>query len=238
MQTRQVIHTADFIGEAVEWIEDSIAEALQRGRAVIGLCGGGTPRPIYEKLASKTMPWDRIIWTFGDERCVPPDHADSNYRMVKQALFDPARVLAENVIRIQGELPPGEAALNCEMRVRELAGDNEPILRHDLLLLGLGGDGHTASLFPGTTALSESSRLVVENHVVKLDSWRITFTFPLINAAREVVFLVNDESKRAVVEEVLAGEGGHPAIGVQPGKGAVSWLLGFDAGVQPAREQG
>jgi 6-phosphogluconolactonase len=228
MQNRQVIHTADFVKEAVEWIEDSIGEALERGRAVVSLCGGGTPRPIYEALARKSLPWDRIIWTFGDERCVPPDHAESNYRMAKIALFDPAGVLPENVIRIKGELPPTEAAQECESRLREIAGTDDEILRHDLVLLGLGGDGHTASLFPGSTALEETKRWVVENHVAKFESWRVTFTYPLINAAREIVFLVGDESKRGVVEEVLSRQGDHPAEGIQPqADGNVNWLLGY-----------
>ncbi len=229
MQSRQVIHAADFVKEAAEWIEDSILEALARGRAVVGLCGGGTPRPVYERLATRTLPWDRIVWTFGDERSVPPDHAESNYFMVKSALFDPAGILPENIFRIEGELPPHEAALRYEMRLRELAGEGEAVLRHDLLLLGVGGDGHTASLFPGTAALEEQSRWVIENHIAKLDAWRVTFTYPLINAAREILFLVNDEAKRPVIEEIFAGAGDHPAGRVTPEDGTASWMLGYEA---------
>ncbi len=227
-QRRQVRHTKDFAKEAADWIESSILEAMDRGRALVSLCGGGTPRPVYELLAKRTLPWERIFWTFGDERTVPPDHAESNYRMAKLALFDPAGIPPENVFRIEGELAPHEAALKYEMRLHELKEEGEPILRHDVVLLGVGGDGHTASLFPGTLALDEPSRWVVQNRVPQLDTWRLTLTYPLINAARKILFLVNDAAKRTVIDEIFAGVGDHPAGRVRPVNGTVSWMLGYE----------
>ncbi len=225
--SRHSVHTRDFVGEAAEWIADAVGDAVAaRGAAVVGLCGGSTPREIYAALADMHLPWERIVWTFGDERCVPPDDERSNFRMAKEALFDRAGIDAGRIVRIEGEREPAEAARACEERLRQLPLE-EGVLRHDLLLLGLGEDGHTASLFPGTTALGVADRWVVENRVQGLDAWRVTFTFPLINASREILFLVNGESKRAMVEAVHAGGGRYPAERVAATAGAITWLLGF-----------
>lgn len=126
---------------------------------------------------------------------------------------------------MRGELPPAEAALEYDEELARLAAEsNEPLFRHDLLLLGLGPDGHTASLFPGTQALAEQTRGVIENFVPKLDTWRITFTYPLLNAARHVCFLAG-KGKQQVIDEILAGGSGHPAEGVAPADGRVTWLV-------------
>src|SRR5205085_7795816 len=131
-------------------------------------------RPIYEKVAGMTrdFPWNKSVITFGDERCVPPDDAQSNYRMARETLLLPANIPDSSVLRMQGEKDPETAAKEYASRLSALATDrNEQVYRHDLILLGLGDDGHTASLFPGTAALTETTRLVVENFVPKLSSW-------------------------------------------------------------------
>ncbi|MCB1098719.1 MAG: 6-phosphogluconolactonase [Verrucomicrobiales bacterium] len=227
------IHTTDFLTEATDWIGSRIV-AVQNERGADGLpfllslCGGGTPRPVYEALAVYPgIDWSRVLITFGDERCVGPEHADSNYRMAKAALLDTAGIPEQNVRRITGELEPGEAARVYDSALRTLAQERgEETLSHDLLLLGMGDDGHTASLFPGTLALHEEQRWAMENYVEKFGGYRITITYPVINAAREVAFLVTGEAKRPVVERVQAGAGDDPASRVAPSSGKLTWLLG------------
>ena len=218
----------DFVAEATDWIATRIEVKQADGLGVfrLSLCGGSTPKGIYAALAAREgIDWSRVLLSFGDERCVPADHADSNYRMVKEALLDPAEVPGGSVMRMAGELPPEEAAQRYDGQLAKLAGlAGEAIFVHDLVLLGMGDDGHTASLFPGTTALEETERSAVANYVPKFDSWRLTLTYPVINAARQVAFLVKGELKRPVVDEVLAGGSPHPAEGVRAAK--VSWLIG------------
>lgn len=224
----EVIELKDFVAEATEWIASRIVAKQSDGRSGfrLSLCGGSTPKSIYAALAERDdIDWERVLLTFGDERCVPPDHADSNYRMVRESLLDPAKVPRGSVMRMAGEMAPEEAASRYDGQLKKLALlAGEERFQHDLVLLGMGDDGHTASLFPGTTALEETERNAVANYVPKFDAWRLTLTFPVLNAAREVAFLVSGDSKRPVVEEVLAGGSPHPAERV---KGAsVTWLLG------------
>lgn len=147
---------------------------------------------------------------FGDERCVPADHPQSNYRLARELLFDPVRVPSRNVHRMRGELDdPVAAAASYETVLRELFR-GAPLPRFDLLLLGVGQDGHTASLFPGTAALRESSRWVVANHVPQLASWRLTLTLPALCAARRILFLVTGESKARVLAEAFGGSPHEP----------------------------
>ncbi|MFQ3578138.1 MAG: 6-phosphogluconolactonase [Verrucomicrobiia bacterium] len=217
-----------FAVEAADWIAQRLEHlAESRGNLVIALAGGSTPEPIYRELAKRPLPWKAMVFTFGDERCVPPTDPSSNYRMAHEAMLAKAAEQGSRVIRIAGELDPEKAATLCEAELRELAEQrNEEILRHDLVLLGLGDDGHTASLFPHTQALTETERWVAANHVLKLNIWRLTFTYPLLNAAKNVAFLVNDVRKERVIQEILAGGSGHPAEGVKPTAGSVTWLLG------------
>ncbi|MCB1079606.1 MAG: 6-phosphogluconolactonase [Verrucomicrobiae bacterium] len=224
----EVVELKDFVAEAADFVASRIV-AKQADRLAafrLSLCGGSTPKAVYRALAERgDIDWERVLLTFGDERCVPPDHADSNYRMAKEALLDPAGVPRASVMRMAGEMDPAEAAQRYEGQFRKLAQlAGEAIFVHDLVLLGMGEDGHTASLFPGTAALEASDRWAVENYVAKLDSWRLTLTFPLINAAREVAFLVTGDAKRPIVDEILAGGSPHPAERVKAAK--VSWLLG------------
>ncbi len=194
--------------------------------ASVSLCGGGTPRPVYEALAGEPgIDWGRVRLTFSDERCVPPDDPQSNYRMARQSLLDRVPVVSGQVLRLEGECEPETAARRAEAVLRLWAAEQgEPIFRHDVMLLGVGEDGHTASLFPGTPALNERERWVVPNEGPG-GSARLTFTFPLLNAGRIVVFLGEGERKRAVVERVLEGSD-VPAAKVRPDAGKVTWLLG------------
>jgi 6-phosphogluconolactonase len=221
--------------ELLRRARDLVAE---RGRFTLALAGGSTPRRLYELLAESDLDWSRVELFFGDERCVPPDHADSNYRMAREALFDPARVPAQRVHRMRGELEPAAAAAAYEDELRAvLTPARGAVPAIDLVLLGLGDDGHTASLFPGTAALDERERWVVANRVPELDAWRLTMTYPLLNAASVVVFLVAGAAKRAAVERVLTpdvdeGSEAPPAAHVRPASGRLIWLL--DAAAAPA----
>jgi 6-phosphogluconolactonase len=152
------------------------------------------------------MPWDSLDLYWVDERCVPPDHADSNYRMTREALLDRVPLRPEQIHRIEGDLEPQAAAARYESELRNsfrLEGAESP--RFDLMALGMGSDGHTASLFPNTGAIHQMSGLVTANYVPQTDAWRITLTWPVINHARSVFFLVSGEDKAAVVRDVLTG---------------------------------
>ena len=218
----QIIESSDFVGDAVSIISSALTVGTDGARRM-SLCGGSTPAPVYEALADLPLDWDNIEITFGDERCVPPDHGDSNFRMASDSLLDKVPLNESNVLRMKGELDPDDAAREYEDSLRERSG--REIYTHDLILLGMGEDGHTASLFPGTAALNDDERWVVANHVPQKNQTRITLTFPIINAARKVLFLVRGEEKRAVVDRVLAGQSDFPASLVDPENGSVTWLL-------------
>ena len=228
--SRRVIRTKNFVEDATGFIFDLAQKALsERNEFRIALSGGNTPRPVYAQLArvGHDFPWDKILITFGDERCVPPDHQQSNYRMARESLLVPANVPDKSVLRMRGEIDPQIAAQEYEEKLDVLARErDEEIYRHDLILLGLGEDGHTASLFPDTPALEEKTRKVVANFVPKFDSWRLTFTFPLINHARQVCFLVNASKHAELIERVLSGAPEFPASRVQPISGDLTWILG------------
>lgn len=209
----------DFARRAGEAIDE-------RGRFAVALAGGSTPKATYETLArdyAGEVDWGRVHVFFGDERAVPPSHEDSNYRMAKDALLD--HVSVGSVHRMRGELPPEEAAASYEEELRSFFGEVTP--RFDLILLGIGGDGHTASLFPGTAALEVADRLTVANPVLKLETTRITLTAPAINAARAVVFLVAGEDKAEALREILEGDADprpYPAKLVRP-DGDLAWMV-------------
>jgi 6-phosphogluconolactonase len=228
-----VLHSTSFVSDATQLILTSARESISaRGIFRIALSGGHTPAPVYQQWAATAgdLPWDRVQITFGDERCVPPDDEQSNYRMARHALLDTVPIPPGNIFRIQGELPPEDAAADYDARLTQLASRfDEPRYRHDLLLLGMGPDGHTASLFPGTDALAEQTRNVVHNFVPKFDTYRITFTYPLINAARHVCFLLEGDDKKPVLKQILAGDKEYPAAHVSPSDGKLTWLLGWSA---------
>jgi 6-phosphogluconolactonase len=202
------------------------AEAIgERGRFAVVLAGGSTPKATYEILArdyANRIDWGNVHVFFGDERAVPPDHEDSNYRMAREALLD--HIPVGSVHRMQGELPPDEAAEAYEQDLLRFFGA-EDLPRFDLILLGTGGDGHTASLFPETSALEVHDRWVVANPVLKLETTRITLTVPVLNAARAVCFLVAGEGKARPVAEILEGDPReYPASLIQP-QGGPEWML-------------
>jgi 6-phosphogluconolactonase len=220
-----IIHSQDFVNDAVALLETSAKEAIAaRGSFRLALSGGNTPKPVFEAFAKREIDWTKVLITFGDERCVPPDDEQSNYLMARRTLLDAISIPAENVLRMKGEIDPAEAAREYEAELRARADGG--VFRHDLILLGMGPDGHTASLFPGTPALTERERLVVENYVPKMSMWRITFTYPLLDAARHVCFLVNSAGKDAILDEVFSGTSDYPCAAVAPTDGRLTWLLG------------
>ncbi len=203
-----------------------------RGSFALALSGGSTPRALYALLADPRrpfagrMPWGRTQVFFGDERHVPPDHPDSNFRMVRQVLLAHVPIPAENVHRVRGELSDAAAAAAAyERELRAALGESPAI---DLILLGLGEDGHTASLFPGSPALDERKRWVVAPWVERLGARRITFTLPVLEAARQVLFLVTGAAKSAALRRALGEPTGAepiPAARVRPRRGRVLWLV-------------
>src|SRR5580692_599632 len=198
---------------AAQYFLEMVSESVQaRGRARIAISGGSTPKTTFALLADPNepwrshMPWDALDLYWVDERCVPPDHADSNYRMTREAMLDHVPLQPEQIHRIEGELDPEAAAARYESELRNsfrLEGAEAP--RFDLIALGMGPDGHTASLFPHTAALHELSRLVVANHVQNKDAWRVTLTWPVINQGTSVFFLIGGADKAQVLSEVFTG---------------------------------
>jgi 6-phosphogluconolactonase len=219
---------------ALEFCRCAESAIAARGRFCVALSGGNTPRGVNAWLAAEkttALPWDRIFVFFGDERHVPPDDPESNYRMARESLLGAVPIPEENVHRVLAELPAPAAAVQYEMDLRtffRLPAGSWP--RFDLIFLGLGDDGHTASLFPGSAGLEEQSRLVVANWVEKFSGYRITFTFPVLNHASEVAFLVSGKSKAPVVRDIFSAghPGSYPAQAVRPG-GKLLWIVDEDA---------
>ena len=194
----------------------------------VALAGGATPKAAYQRLAARCPPWRRFAFFFGDERCVPPDDAGSNFRMARLALFDKTPLREEQVHRIRGELAPDEAARAGEEDLRaNVPGEPWPVF--DLVVLGMGSDGHTASLFPGAPELEEATRAMVSAHRPDLPQpWRVTMTLPVLNAARRVLFMVADPAKAEVAARAVRGDPGVPAGRVRPA-GELTWLLTEEA---------
>ena len=196
----------------------------QKDSFTVALSGGSTPRVLYQVLAEEfreQVPWSNTHFFWSDERHVPPDHPDSNYRMAHEALLSRVPVPERNVHRIRSENPSAQ----------EAADEYEKIIvpRLDLILLGLGIDGHTASIFPGSEVLYETKRLVAAPWVEKLNAYRITMTLPLLNKGASVLFLVSGAEKAGIVKEVLEGPKKYPTQFVQPTNGELIWMLDRDA---------
>jgi len=239
---------ATLMADAAALVLECYQTALtRRGQFHFALSGGSTPRALFERLATPEwaarFDWGQVHLWWSDERDVPADSPDSNYKMAYDALISKVPVPAANVHRVQTELGSIDAAahyvgeivtgLKDEVAVIEDAPGPAFVLNPiDLILLGMGDDGHTASLFPGTTAISEKGRIVVANWVPRLNTMRITFTYPLINAARTVAFLVSGAGKAEVLRRVLF-EFHHPDVlpsqGVSPTSGDLRWLVDADA---------
>lgn len=221
-----------FVNGAVDFVTRCAAKALAaQGQFVIALAGGATPRAIYARLAEadyqQRMDWSKTYVFFSDERCVPPDDERSNFRMAREALLDRVSLPPQNIYRIRGEDDPAQAAFAYEQQLARLFR-RTTVPAFDLILLGLGENGHTASLFPGTAALREAQRWVVAQYVEVAGMWRITFTPPLINAAQRVCFLVAGAAKAEIVRQVLQGPYQPevlPAQLIQPTNGELYWLL-------------
>jgi 6-phosphogluconolactonase len=210
--------------------ETSRQSVAARGRFTLALSGGSTPRALYELLAGELyaprIPWGETHIFWSDERCVPPTQEESNYRMAHEAMLARVPVPPEQIHRMRGELEPEQAALEYEKILAEGFGETPP--RFDLILLGMGEDGHTASLFPDSAALSDTARLVAAPFVEKFKAHRLTLTLRTINAARTTIFLVSGAGKAETLRAVLEGEKGaqpYPSQLVSPASGELVWLV-------------
>jgi 6-phosphogluconolactonase len=224
---------AEEVARAVarRFVELARASFAERESFSAALAGGTTPKRVYELLASEEfrneVAWDGVHIFFGDERSVPPDHADSNYRMAHEALLSRVSIPEKNIHRMRGE---GDAAANASLYEDELRSFfGEAVWpRLDLVMLGMGDDGHTASLFPGTPALEEQKAWVVPNWVEKFETWRVTLTAPAINGARHVVFVVTGAGKAERLAEILKGERDPsrlPSQLIEPSDGTLEWFV-------------
>jgi len=224
---------------AEEFVNVAEDAAAKRGRARIAISGGSTPKAAFQLLADRSqilcerMPWDKLDLYWVDERTVPPDHAESNYRMTKEAMLDQVPLKPEQIHRMEGELEPDVAAARYESLLRNtfrLEGAETP--RFDLVQLGMGDDGHTASLFPHTDAIHEMGRLVTANKVPQKDTWRITLTWPVINQGSSVFFLIGGKNKAELVKEVFTGQRDPerlPSQLIWPASGILTLILDKDA---------
>jgi 6-phosphogluconolactonase len=219
-----------FHAAADEFVRQANAAISSRGRFTVALAGGSTPKGLYSLLATTpALPWEKMYFFFGDERHVPPDDPESNYRMAREALLSKAPIPAQNVFRVPAENPDAaQAAQAYEKTLRQFFQPATTFPRYDLILLGMGPDGHTASLFPGGKALQESSRWVVSDWVEKFKTDRISLTLPVLNNAAVVMFLAAGEDKAETLKEVLEGQkpgDQFPSKLVRPADGQLIWLV-------------
>ncbi|MGQ9836514.1 MAG: 6-phosphogluconolactonase [Cyanobacteriota bacterium] len=219
-----------FVQRAIQIWQQMAATAIQKqGRFAVALAGGSTPKKLYAALAeTEGIPWQQTWLIWGDERYVPPDHPDSNYCMVQQALLQRVQIPAEQVLPMPTQTgDPAQDASQYEAQLRQVFNGDWPQL--DLVLLGIGEDGHTASLFPGTAALLVQDRWVTVGQ--KGEEPRLTLTYPVLNQAEQVVFLVTGANKALILKEVLTTEADLPCQRVNP-KGRLLWLLDAAAAAQ------
>jgi len=208
----------------------SIAVEAQ-GKFTVALSGGSTPRGLHQELVThfaSRLDWSKVFFFWGDERHVPPDSSDSNYRMANETLLSKLPIPPGNIFRVPSELPDArQAAAQYEQTLQQFFNLNpDSFPRLDFILLGMGPDGHTASLFPGTAALQEKDRLVVANWVEKLNTFRITFTYPVLDNAACVMFLVNGDEKAEMVRRALKDPAANlPCQKVRPDNGELLWYL-------------
>jgi len=216
------------LAAAEKIIELADTAISQRGVFSIALSGGSTPKTLFQLLATdfyiKRIDWKNWQIYFGDERCVPPAHPDSNFRMASQALLDHVDIPPDHIHRMKGEIEPQQAAIEYGQLLKQNFGDGGL----DLILLGMGDDGHTASLFPHTAALAETHHRCVANHVEKLGVWRITMTAPFINRARHIIVMVSGAAKAKRIDQVLQGPPDPQTLPIQmidPVDGHLLWLM-------------
>lgn len=227
----RLIHAA-----AEHFVQIASEAIVKNGRFAVALSGGSTPRPLYDLLACeafiKCIDWSCVHLFWGDERCVPPEDSRSNYRMVREALLDAVPIPSGNIHRIRGEDDPELAAAAYEQGLRSFFGSSAakglPGAGFDLVLLGMGENGHTASLFPGSAAITERVRWVMAQYVEVVSMWRITLTPVVINAGKNIVFLVSGAGKAGRLREVLEGPVQPevlPAQVIKPSGGRLLWLV-------------
>ena len=231
------VETAKDLARAAarHFLARSLEAVVLRGSCTVALSGGSTPKRLYEMLADPDepfralVPWSRIHFFWSDERHVPPDHPDSNFRLAHEVMLSRVPVVEENVHRVPTENPDADAVAQAyEETLVEVTKESVP--RLDLILLGLGTDGHTASIFPGSEVLHETKRLVAAPWVEQLKAYRITMTLPLLNNAASVLFLVSGAEKAEIVKEILEGPSKrHPAQAVRPTNGELLWMLDKEA---------
>ncbi|MCZ6777066.1 MAG: 6-phosphogluconolactonase [Ignavibacteria bacterium] len=231
--------TPDLARGAAERITVLLNDAItSRGVSSFALSGGSTPRAVYEFLGSDEfrlrVDWNRVHLFWGDERCVPQSMLESNYRMVNEALLTKVSIRESNVHRIEGEQKPKDAAMAYEQEIKQLFELKKGQLpEFDVMLLGIGEDGHTASLFPGSAAIQEQTRLVLEVHVEQFSADRITMTFAVINNAVNVLVLVSGRSKASIFQKVLEEENHlYPAQLINPTSGHMHWFADIEAASQ------
>lgn len=237
----RVYDGADALARAAaeHFLQTAQAAVGANGIARIAISGGNTPKRTFELMANPSekyaaeMPWAKIELFWVDERTVPPDNADSNYHMTREAMLDKVPLMPDHIFRIQGELEPEQAAARYESAIRNhlrLEGAQGP--RFDVLALGMGDDGHTASIFPHTEAIHELGRIAVANQVPQKDTWRVTLTWPVINEARDVFFLIAGKDKAQPLHDVLFGKYDPetlPSQLIRPRNGRLLMLLDKDA---------
>lgn len=231
---RKIIVSPNPVETAAAIFSSSAIDAIaRRGRFVTALSGGSTPKRLFERLTQspyrEAIDWRKVFFLWGDERSVPPDDPDSNFGMANKALLSPLRIPSSNILRMEAEKSDlAASAKDYERQLRALLLEGDSGGRIDLVLLGMGADGHTASLFPGTAALKERARWVVANEVPQLKTWRMTLTYSVINAARKVVFLATGAEKAAMIKEILAGPADAerlPSQTVLAKEGETIWVL-------------
>jgi 6-phosphogluconolactonase len=227
-----------FCGSAEKFCELGNRAITAHGRFTVALSGGSTPRGLHQELATNfasKLAWDKVFFFWGDDRHVPPDSPDSNYRMANETLLSKLSIAPDHIFRIPGELPDANAAaLQYEETLRKFFKSEPGAFPHfDFILLGMGPDGHTASLFPGTAGLEETKRWVIANWVEKLKTFRLTFTYPLLNHAASVMFLVSGDEKAEMVRKALKDPAADlPCQKVRPIDGERMWYLDKGAAVK------
>jgi 6-phosphogluconolactonase len=221
---------------AAELFNHLAREAFEaRGRFLVSLSGGSTPKALYRLLVGESLPWDRILFFWGDERCVPPQDAESCYNQAHRMLLGYVRVPAKNIFRIKGELKPETAAAEYAQQLKELADPGLAWPRFDLCLLGLGADGHTAALFPGSAETSGIATVAATANYQDRPANRVSLTPDVFNAARNVVFLAAGQEKAEALSKTLTGNPDPvnlPAQRIHPGAGNVLWLVDESAASQ------
>jgi 6-phosphogluconolactonase len=225
--------SAELFKDSAGYISASIRYFINNlGRCTIVLSGGNTPKRLYDEISNKyreSIEWQKVYFFWGDERCVPPTSNESNYKTAYEHLLSMIPVPEKNVFRIKGEKTPEDAAREYENSIKGF-WEKEIIPSFDITLLGIGTDGHTASLFPGSDAFNIKDRLAVSVYAEKLNSWRVTLTFPVINNSKNILFIAEGKEKSEIIKKVFNNNKNEfPVKGVNPSNGKLIWFLDKDA---------